>query len=168
MAGPAARPTEAWERDESAVAWVYGSILAGAAVVVAAGVIASAPGQVLVYTLSTMIVVWLVHSYAAFVGHGGRFDLAGLHVRLGHAMRIELPILAAAAPTLVALGATSLMGAGVATTGIAGLVTSIATMAVVATRAAWRAGAGRLGMAAAAGGALVFGAILIAAKVALK
>jgi hypothetical protein len=89
-------------------------------------------------------------------------------VRLGHALRIELPILVAATPTLAAIGATSLLGAGVAATGFAGLISSIATMAVVATKAAQRAGAGRRGMAAAAAGAFVFGAILIAAKVALK
>jgi len=168
VAHPADRPTETWERDEGAVAWVYGSILAGAAVVVAAGVIASAPGQVLLYTTATMIVVWLVHSYAAFIGHGGRFNLVGLYARLRHAMRTELPILAAATPTLAALAAASLFSAGVAATGLVGLVTSIATMAVVATRAARRAGAGRVGMAAAAAGALALGAILIAAKVALK
>ena len=75
VAHPADRPTETWERDEGAVAWVYGSILAGAAVVVAAGVIASAPGQVLLYTTATMIVVWAVLYYPATNSAGVSYDV---------------------------------------------------------------------------------------------
>jgi len=162
------RPPDTWERDERTVAWVYGGVLAGAAVVVAASVVATAPGQVVLYTAVTMAVVWLVHSYAAFVGRGGRFDLGGLAARLLHAMGTELPVLASATPTLIALAISWLVGADVATTGLAGVITSIATMAVVASAAARRAGAGPLGMALGALGAMVLGAILIAAKVSLK
>jgi hypothetical protein len=162
------RQADTWERDERAVAWVYGAILAGATVVVAASVIASAPGQVLIYTTVAMAVVWLAHSYAAFVGHGGRLDVGGVGVRLRHAFRTEIPVLASAIPTLVAVGISWLVGGGVAVTGIVGVVTSIATMAVVAGAAARRAGAGVAGIALAGGGALVLGAILIAAKVSLK
>ena len=161
-------PSDEWERDEGAVAWVYGSILAASAVVVASGVIASAPGQVLLYTAATMTVVWLAHSYAAFVGHGGRVDVAGLGGRLAHAMRTELPVLASAIPTLIALVIAWLVGAGVTATGLAGLISAIATMALVAAGAAQRRGAGGLGMAASAAGALVLGGMLIIAKVALK
>jgi hypothetical protein len=161
-------PAGSWERDERAVAWVYGSILVGAAVVVAANVIASRPGQVVIYTATTMVVVWLVHSYAAFVGHGGRIDLRGLRGRVAHALNAELPVLACSIPTLAATALSALLGAGVATTGLVGLIASIATMAVVAARTARRAGAGALGVAAATASALLFGLLLVVAKVSLK
>jgi hypothetical protein len=161
-------PAGGWERDERAVAWVYGSILVGAAVVVAAGVIASKPGQVPLYTASTMVVVWLAHSYAAFVGHGGRLDVEGRRERWLHALATELPVLASAAPTLIAMGVAWLADAGVGATGLTGLIASIATMAIVAAGAARRTGAGPLGIAAAAASALLLGGLLVFAKVALK
>jgi hypothetical protein len=157
-----------WERDEGAVAWVYGSILVGAAVVVASGVVASAPGQVLVYTAATMVIVWLAHSYAAFVGHGGRVDIGGVHMRLAAAMRIELPVLASSVPTLIVLAVCWLVGTGLGPTGLIGLIAADVTMALVAGGAARRAGAGYPGIAAAVLAALVIGTALIAAKVSLK
>ena len=161
------RPPDIWERDEAIVAWVYGSLLAGAWVV-PSGVVATAPGQVLLYTTISMVVIWVAHSYAAFVGHGGRFDAGGLVARVRHAMGTELPVLASATPTLIALATAWLFGAGVASTALVGLCTAIATMALVAATAARRAGAGRLGICAAVTAALVLGTLLIAAKVALK
>jgi hypothetical protein len=157
-----------WERDERAVAWVYGSILVAAAVVVATDVIASKPGQILLYTAATMVVVWLAHSYAAFVGHGGRVDVAGVGARVRYAMSTELAVLASASPTLIAIAACWLVGAGVTATGLVGLIVSIATMALVTGGIARRAGAGRFGVVAAAVGALLLGGLLVAAKVALK
>jgi hypothetical protein len=150
------------------VAWVYGGIVAGAAVVVAASVVASVPGQVLLYTAVTMAVIWLIHSYAAFVGHGGRLDLGGSAGRIRAAMLAELPLLVSATPTLIALAAACLLGAGVATAGLVGVIASITTMAIVASLAARRAGAERWGIVLSAIAALVFGAILIGAKIALK
>jgi hypothetical protein len=155
------------ERDETVVGWVYGSILVGTAVV-AGGVIASKPGQVPLYTAVTMVVVWLAHSYAAFVGHGGRLDLAGRRGRLLHVVAAELPVLTSAAPTLIAMGVASLADADVGTTSYTGLIVAIATMVVVAAGAARRTGAGTLGIAAAAAVALLLGSLLIIAKVALK
>jgi hypothetical protein len=154
-------------RDEATVAWTLGSILAGATVVAATDV-ASESIQVLLYTAAGMFVIWLAHSYAAFVGHGSRFHPDGLDTRLRHAMTTELPILASATPTLVALASASLVGAGVSSTGLVGLMAAIATMAVTAAGAARRTGASTLGVSAAVGGALILGAMLIAAKVALK
>ena len=161
-------PMETWERDERVVAWMYGSILVGAAVVVAANAVASRPWQVFVYTAVTMLVVWLAHSYAAFIGHGGRFDVAHVRVGVGHALNAELPVLACATPTLVATAITALTDAGVATTGLVGLIAAIGTMAVVAAATARRSGAGAIGVAAAVASALMFGLVLVGAKVALK
>ena len=159
---------DSWTRDERTVAWVYGSTLVGAAVVVSAGVVASEPGQVPLYTAATMVVVWLAHSYAAFVGHGGRVHLTGLASRIHSAMSSELPVLASATPTLAALAIAWLAGAGVNTTGWAGLATAIAVMSAVTAREARQSGAGKLGVVAAALTALVVGVLLVAAKVALK
>jgi hypothetical protein len=162
------REPDDWARDERAVAWVYGSTLVGAAVVVATGVVASRPGQVPVYTAATMMVVWLAHSYAAFVGHGGRVHVAGLGRRIHNAMSSELPVLASAMPTLIALAIAWLAGGDVDTTGLVGLATSITVMSAVTARSARRSGASTLGVVAAAATALVVGALLVAAKVALK
>jgi hypothetical protein len=161
-------PPGSWERDEAAVAWIYGSILVGAAIVVAANVVASRSGQVALYTASTMLVVWLAHSYAAFVGRGGRLDIEGVRARILHALGTELPVLTSATPSVIATAVCAALGADVAATGLVGLITAIGTMAVVAAAAARRARAGRLGIAAAAASALVLGALLVAAKVALK
>jgi hypothetical protein len=161
-------PPGSWERDERTVAWIYGSILVAAAVVVATEVIASKPGQILLYTTSTMVVVWLVHSYAAFVGHGGRIDIGGVGARVRHAMSTEFAVLASATPTLIAIAASWLVGAGVAATGLVGLIVSIATMVLIAAGIARRAGARQLGVVAAGVGALLVGGLLIAAKLALK
>lgn len=156
-----------WERDETVVGWVYGSILVGTAVV-AGGVIASEPGQVPLYTAVTMVVVWLAHAYAAFVGHGGRLDLADRRGRLLHALAAELPVLTSSAPTLLAMGVATLTDADVGTTSYTGLIVAIATMVVVAAGAARRTGAGTLGVAAAAAIAALLGGLLVIAKVALK
>lgn len=161
-------PAGTWERDERVIAWMYGSILVGAAVVVAASVIASRPWQVPVYTAVSMVVVWLAHSYAAFVGHGGRFDVAGLRARITQALSAELPVLACSAPTLIATAISALADASVATAGLVGLITAITTMAVVAAGTARRSGSGGVGIAAAVASAMLFGLVLIAAKVVLK
>jgi hypothetical protein len=161
-------PAESWERDERAVAWVYGSMLVAAAVVVAAEVVASAPGQIFLYSAVAMVVVWLAHSYAAFVGHGGRVDTGGVGAGVLHAMRTELAVLESAGPTLIAIAVSWLLGASVSATGLVGLVVAIATMVLVAAGAARRAGAGRFGTAAAAIGALLVGGLLVVAKLALK
>ncbi len=115
-----------------------------------------------------MIVVWLAHGYAAFVGHGGRMDVSGTAGRFAHAFGAELSILGSAVPTLVALAAAWLLDAGVDAAGYVGLVTTIGTMVAAATYAARSAGAGFRGASLAAVGALVIGFALIAAKVALK
>jgi hypothetical protein len=159
---------DGWERDESLVAWIYGSVLTGAAVVAATSKVASTAGQVLLYTAVTMIVVWIAHGYAAFVGHGGRMDVDGTTDRFAHAFGSELSILGSAVPTLIALAAAWLLGADVDAAGYAGLVTTIGTMVAAATYAARSAGAGFRGALLAAIGALVIGLALIAAKVALK
>jgi hypothetical protein len=161
-------PPAAWEREERDVASVYGSILAGAAVVVAAGVIASSPGQVLLYTGSTMLVVWLTHSFALFVGHGGRLDREDRWNRGLDALETELPVLASTVPALVAMAVAWIANASVATTGLVGLIVSIASMCVTAGLAARRTGAGGLGIAAAVFSALLLGGLLVIAKVALK
>jgi hypothetical protein len=159
--------TTEWERDERAVALVYGSILSGAAVV-AASKVASGPAHELIYTAATMIVVWLAHSYAAFVGLGGRFEGGRLGARLAHAMRDELPVLVSVVPALVGMAIAWALGAGVSGIGYAGLGVAIAAMAVLAAGTATRAGAGPGGAAAGAAGALVLGALLIAMKIVLK
>jgi hypothetical protein len=155
-------------RDERVVAWMYGSVLVGATVVVASNVIASRPWQVIAYTGITMTVVWLAHAYAAFVGHGGRFDLPGFRAQAAHALRDELPVLACSVPTLLVTGISASTAASVRTTGLTGLIAAIATMAIVAANAARRSGARAWGVAAAVGSAFLFGLVLVAAKVALK
>jgi hypothetical protein len=157
-----------WERDEAVFAWIYGPILAGAAVAVATGVVAETTGQVLLYTTATMVVVWLAHGYAAFVGHGGRMDLDGTFRRIVHAFGAELPILASALPTLAALAFGWIIDATVSAAGYIGLATTVGTMVGAATYAARNTGAGAAGSVLAALGAFVIGAALIAAKVALK
>lgn len=161
-------PDGTWERDERVVGWIYGSILVGAAVVVAGNAIATRPWQIPVYTAVTMFVVWLAHAYAAFVGHGGRFDLPRLRARAGHALNVELPVLACSTPTLIATAVSAVAGADVATTGLVGLIAAIATTVFVAAATALRSGAGSVGIAAAVASALLFGLVLVAAKVALK
>jgi hypothetical protein len=156
-----------WERDERAVALVYGSILTGAAVV-AASKIATGPGHEMAYTAATMVVIWLAHSYAAFVGLGGRFEGGRLGRRLLHAMRDELPVLAAVVPALIAMAIAWLLGADVSGIGYAGVAVAILAMCGTAAGAARQAGAGPGGAAAGAAGALVLGAVLITMKIALK
>jgi hypothetical protein len=163
-------PTHAggWERDDAIVAWIYGSILTGAAVAVATGAIAKTVDRVFLYVAATMIVVWLAHVYAAFVGHGGRMDVDGTLRRLGHSARVELPVVASAVPTLVVLAVCLTLDMSVSTMGFVGLTVTSTTMVAAATYAARNAGAGFAGAALAAGGALLIGAALIFAKVALK
>ena len=115
-----------------------------------------------------MVVVWLAHVYADFVGRGGRIEVGDPLRRLARACVAELPVLASSIPTLIAIAVCRLTGASVSTTGYVGLVATITTMVAAATYAARSAGAGRAGAALAAVGALVIGAALIAAKVALK
>jgi hypothetical protein len=155
------------DRDEGVVAWVYGSILTAAAVAVATDIKASEPGDVLLYTAATMVVVWLAHSYGVFVGHGGRVDLPGRIARLGSALRTQLPLLACAAPTFVALAVCSLADADLETTGGVGLTVSIAVMVIVAAGAARRAGASTGGIIAAAASAFVLGGLIVVAKISL-
>lgn len=161
------RPANTWERDEVLVAWTYGSILSGAAVV-AAGKIAHSPGRAALYVAVTAAIVWLAHSYAAFVGHGGRIDLGGRGERFWHAHVTEFPILMAFAPATVALLACSLLDSSLSTAGFVALGATIVTMAWAAGTAARRTGANARGAALAALGALLIGGTLIAAKVALK
>lgn len=156
-----------WERDEEAVALVYGSILTGAAVV-AASKIGHDPGMTIAYTAVTMIVIWVAHVYAAFVGVGGRLEGGRLGSRLGRVAYDELPVLASVLPATAAMALAWALGADTSGTAYVGLAVSIALMCVLAARAASRAGAGSGGAAAAAAGALLLGALLIAAKVALK
>ncbi|MCB0866509.1 MAG: hypothetical protein KDB58_12420 [Solirubrobacterales bacterium] len=155
------------ERDESAVALVYGSILTGAAVV-AASQIGHDPGMEIVYTSVTMVVVWIAHTYAAFVGEGGRLDVdSAAHRGLAVALE-QLPVLAAALPAVIGIAIAWALGAGSSTAAYVGLAVSITAMCALAARAARETGAGGGGELAAAAGALVLGALLIAAKVALK
>ncbi|MFN8149998.1 MAG: hypothetical protein U0R24_02570 [Solirubrobacterales bacterium] len=155
------------ERDEQDVALVYGSILTGAAVVVASK-LGHDPGMEIAYTIVTMVVIWIAHTYAAFVGEGGRLE-GGSVVRRLLAVAIEqLPVLVAVFPAVIAMAIAWAFGAGSSTTAYVGLAVSIATMCALAARAAREAGAGGGGEIAAAAGALVLGALLIAAKVALK
>lgn len=163
---PARAETE-WERDEEAVALVYGSILTGAAVV-AASKIGHDPGMTIAYTTVTMAVIWIAHVYAAFVGIGGRLEGGRVGARLARVARDELPVLASVVPAAAAMALAWALGADTSSTAYVGLAVSIALMCVLAARAASRAGAGSGGAAAAAAGALLLGALLIAAKVALK
>jgi hypothetical protein len=156
-----------WERDERAVAWEYGSILTAAAVAVATDVKASGPGQVLLYTAATMVVIWLAHSFATFVGHGGRVDLPGLPARLWHATVIESPVLASAAPTCAAVAVCWVAGASVNTTGTVGLAAAVSTMVLIAAGRAGRTGAGTRGLVGAGAMALVLGGVITAAKISL-
>ena len=146
---------------------MYGSILAAAAVAVATDIKASEPGDVLLYTAATMVVVWLAHSYGVFVGHGGRVDLPGRGARLWHALRTELPLLVCAVPTFVALAMSSLGDADLETTGAVGLSVSISVMVVVAASAARRTGAPRSGVLVDAASALVLGGVIVVAKISL-
>ena len=162
-------PVAELERDEGALAWIYGSILTATAVVVATTIKeAIGPGRVFLYPGATMAVVWLAHGYAAFVGHGGRVEIPGLGRRLVHALGTELPVLASAGPTLVAIAVCWIVGATVSTTGLVGLGVATVTMVAVASAAARRAGASRRGIIGAGASALVIGSALIAAKLALK
>jgi hypothetical protein len=167
VAGESPQAASEWERDERAVALVYGSILTGAAVV-AASKIATGPGHEIAYTAATMVVVWLAHAYAAFVGLGGRFEGGRLGRRLVHAMRDELPVLASVVPALAAMAIAWALGADVSGIGYAGVGVAIASMCVLAANAATRTGAGPGGVAAGVAGALVLGALLITMKLALK
>ncbi len=160
-------PESEWERDEEAVALVYGSILTGAAVV-AASKIGHDPGMTIAYTTVTMVVIWVAHVYAAFVGIGGRLEGGRLGRRLGRVGRDELPVLASVVPAAAAMALAWALGADASTTAYVGLTVSIVLMCALAARAAMRAGAGSDGAAAAVAGALLLGALLIAAKVALK
>jgi hypothetical protein len=155
------------ERDEAVVSWVYGSILVAAAVAVATDIKASKPGDVLLYTAATMVVVWLAHSYGVFVGHGGRVDLPGRTARLSSALRTQLPLLACAVPTFVAVALCLLADADLETTGAVGLTVSIAVMVLVAGGAARRTGASPGGIAAAGASALVLGGLIVVAKISL-
>ena len=112
--------------------------------------------------------VWLAHSYAAFVGHGGRIDLSGRGKRLWHAHATEIPILIAFAPATVALVLCSLLDFSLSTAGYVALGATIVTMAWAAGTAARRTGADARSAGLAALGALLIGGTLIAAKVALK
>ena len=163
----AARPSGTWERDDALVAWVYGSILAGAAVV-GAGKIADTAGRAALYVAVTGTVVWLAHSYAAFVGHGGRIDLAGRAQRLRHAHATEASILVSFVPAVATLLLCSLLDTSLSASGFIALGVTIVTMAWAAATAARRTGADAGGAALAALGALLIGGTLIAAKVALK
>lgn len=160
-------PPGAWERDEGDAAWIYGSILTAAAVAVATDIKASDSGDVLVYTAATMVVVWLAHSYGVFVGHGGRVDLPGRAARFWHALRAELPLLACAVPTFLALAICSLTDADLETTGVAGLTVSITVMVFVAARAARRTGAGGTAVLIDAASVLVLGGVIVVAKISL-
>jgi hypothetical protein len=160
-------PGGTWERDETDVSWIYGSILTAAAVAVATDIKASDTGDVLVYTAATMIVVWLAHSYGVFVGHGGRVDLPGRGARVGHALRAELPLLACAVPTFAALAICSLTDADLETTGAVGLIVSISVMVLIAGRAARRTGAAGAAVLIDAASALVLGGIIVVLKISL-
>jgi hypothetical protein len=166
--GGSPQPADVWERDERIVAWVYGAVLTGAAVVVASSKVATEPWQVALYTGIAMVVVWMCHSYAVFVGHGGRVEGGGVLPLLGHAFRTELPVLASSLPAIAAAGAAALLDADVSGAGYAGAIGSVATMTVAAGSAAKRFGAGPGGVAAGALSACLIGVLLIAAKVALK
>jgi hypothetical protein len=161
-------PADLWERDERTVAWVYGAVLTGAAVVVASAKLATQAGQVAIYTAAAMVVVWICHSYAVFVGHGGRFDGGRLRPLLAHAFRTEAPVLASSLPAVAAAAVAAVLGADVSTAGYAGAIGSVATMTVAAASAAKRSGAAPAGVAAGALSACLIGVLLIAAKVALK
>jgi len=163
----AGRRKSEWERDEDAVAFVYGSILTGAAVV-AASKIGHDPGMEIVYTSVTMFVIWIAHTYAAFVGVGGRLEDGRAGLRLARVAKDELPVLASVVPVVVAMAISWAFGGDASTTAYVGLAVAIAVMCLLAARAAGQAGAGRGGQVAAAAGALVLGGLLIAAKVALK
>ena len=114
-----------------------------------------------------MVVVWLAHSYGVFVGHGGRVDLPGRAARLGHALRTELPLLACAVPTLLALAVCSLSDADLETTGGVGLAVSISVMVLVAAGAARRAGASPTAALIDGASALVLGGIIVVLKISL-
>lgn len=160
-------PAGTWERDETDVAWIYGSILTAAAVAVATDIKASDSGDVLLYTAATMVVVWLAHSYGVFVGHGGRMDLPHRAARFWHALRTELPLLACAVPTFVALAVAALNDADLETTGAVGLTVSITVMVLTAARAAQRTGASQLGIVEAGASALLLGGMVVVLKVSL-
>jgi hypothetical protein len=146
---------------------VYGSILTAAAVAVATDIKASDSGDVLVYTAATMVVVWLAHSFGIFVGHGGRIDLPGRVPRLWHALRTELPLLACALPTFVALTICALNDADLEPTGVAGLTVSISVIVLVAAGAAKRTGATGTAVLIDAASALVLGGLIVVAKISL-
>jgi hypothetical protein len=136
-------------------------------VAVATDIKASDSDDVLVYTAATMVVVWLAHSYGIFVGHGGRVDIPNRAARLWHALRTELPLLACAVPTLVALAVASVSDADLDTTGAVGLTVSIAVMVFTAAHGAQRTGANRGAIVAAGASALVLGGIIVALKISL-
>ena len=138
-----------WEHGDQIVGWIYGSILTGAAVAVATGAVAKTVDRVVLYVASTMIVVWLAHVYAAFVGHG-RMEIDGTWRRLTHAARTELAILGSAVPAIVVLIVCLALDMSVSAVGYAGLTVTITTMVAAATYAARSAGADFRGAALAA------------------
>ena len=146
---------------------MYGSILVAAAVAVATDIKASRPVDVLLYSAATMVVIWLAHSYGALIGHGGRIDLPGRAVRLRHALRTELPLLACAVPTFLALAICSLSDADLETTGTVGLTISISVMVLVAAGAARRTGASGTVVLIDGASALLLGGLIVVAKVSL-
>jgi hypothetical protein len=160
-------PSGTWERDETDVAWIYGSILVAAAVAVATEIKATDAGDALLYAASTMLVVWLAHSYGVFVGHGGRVDLPGRSARFWHALRTELPLLACAVPTFVALAICALADAALETTEYVGLTVAISVMVFVAAGAARRTGASGTALLVDAASALILGGIIVALKISI-
>jgi hypothetical protein len=165
---PEAPGVAAWERDERVVGWVYGATLTGAAVVVATVKVATLPWQAVLYTAVAMAVVWAAHSYAEFVGHGGRIEGGGVGRRLRHVSLAELPVFLACVPALAAMALAAALDADLSGVGYAGVLAAVATMVLAASYAAKRSGAGTAGVVAVAVTACLVGVLLIAAKSALK
>lgn len=123
--------------------------------------------EIFIYVATEMVVVWLAHVFAAFIGEGGRQEAPAAAPRAGKALLAELPVLESAVPTLVALAICWAAGVGAATAGPLGLAVAVSGMILLAVAAARRTGASRVEIVFAGGTALVLGALIVEAKVSL-
>ena len=70
--------------------------------------------EITVYVAAEMVVVWLAHSFAVFIGAGGRADTPAPLPRAAKSLLAEISVLESAVPTLAALVVCWAVGIGAA------------------------------------------------------
>ncbi|MGW7025702.1 hypothetical protein ACWGFX_00650 [Streptomyces xanthophaeus] len=165
--GPPRDPTRIPRERVDYTGAVYGSLLA-ASVVVGAGSLGKFPRLELVVLLfATGVVFWAAHVFARLFGE--RIALVALTRReIGRVCGAEWPIVKAAMPPAVAVAVSPLLGLDTAGAVWLALCVAVAGQVGWAAYAAYRAGATRRTVAAAAAVNLVLGLVIVALKVTLK